>query len=221
MEENEVSFALITEGITDQVALEAILEGHYKRFGVEVFFSHVQPPRDATDAARQGDFAGWENVFESCSKPGEATHALSLNDYLVVQIDTDMGEHANFGLPLAPGGVDVDEATLVTQARALIATKFGDEWASIEDRVFTAISVHSLECWLMALHGSAAARSTKSCEERLRKQLAKQNTAYEKAHACYEAISKDFRKTKRLDDARSRSVSLDRFVESLPPVVVQ
>lgn len=29
MDDNELRFALVTEGITDQVALEAILKGHY------------------------------------------------------------------------------------------------------------------------------------------------------------------------------------------------
>jgi len=223
MDENEVSFALVTEGITDQVALEAILKGHYKRFegDIEVVVNAIQPIRDATDASRQGDFGSWEKVFEACARPEVSDNALAFNQYLIVQIDTDMGDHANFGLPLAPGGVDVDETALVTQARAIIATKFGDKWPHIEDRVFTAVSVHSLECWLMALHAPAATRSTKRCEERLRQELVRQNKAYDKNHACYTAISKDFRKTKRLDDARSRSVSLDRFVESLPPVVVQ
>lgn len=222
MDENEVSFALVTEGITDQVALEAILKGHYKRFDgdIEVVVNPIQPIRDATDASRQGDFGGWEKVFEACARPEVSDNALAFNQYLIVQIDTDMGDQANFGLPLAPGGAGVDETALVTQARALIATKFGDKWPQIENRVFTAVSVHSLECWLMALHAPTATRSTKGCEERLRRELAKQNKAYDKNHACYTAISKDFRKAARLDDARSRCVSLDRFVESLPPVVV-
>lgn len=222
MDENEVRFALVTEGITDQVALEAILKGHYKRFDgdIEVVVNPIQPIRDATDASKQGDFGSWEKVFEACARPEVSDNALAFNQYLIVQIDTDMGDHANFGLPLAPGGVDVDETTFVTQARALIATKFGDKWPHIEHRVFTAVSVHSLECWLMALHSPAATRSTKRCEERLRQELIRQNKVYDKNHACYTAISKDFRKTKHLDDARSRSVSLDRFVESLPPVVV-
>jgi len=222
MDENEVSFALITEGITDQVALEAILKGHYKRFDgdIDVVVNAVQPIRDATDAAKQGDFGNWEKVFEACALPQVSNDALAFNQYLIVQIDTDVGEHPHFGLSLSQGGVDVEEATLVTQARALIAAKFGDRWAEVEQRVFTAVSVHSLECWLMALHGHATAKSTKGCEERLRRELAKKNTAYEKGYACYETISKNFRKTKHLDDARARCVSLDAFVTSLPPAVI-
>lgn len=218
MDDNEITFALITEGITDQVALEAILKGHYKRFdrNVEVVVNSVQPIRDATDASRQGDFGSWQRVFEACSRPEVLDNAFAWNQYLIVQIDTDMGEHPNFGLPLAPGGADVDEATLTNQARTLIAAKFGDKWPEVEDRVFTAISVHSLECWLMALHSRAAAKSIKRCEARLEQELARQNMAYEKDHACYTKISKDFRKTSLLDKARARCVSLNQFVNSLP-----
>lgn len=221
MDENEVSFALITEGITDQVALEAILKGHYKRFDgdIDVVVNAIQPIRDATDASRQGNFGSWERVFEACVLPEVSDSAFAWNQYLIVQIDTDMGDHANFGLPLAPGGVHVEEAALVAQARALIAAKFGDRWPDIEERVFTAISVHSLECWLMALHTSAGGGSTMRCEERLRQELERQNKDYAKTHASYTEISKDFRKTRRLDAARARCVSLDRFVNDLPPPV--
>jgi len=49
------SFALITEGITDQVAISAILYGLYDE---EPEIRPVQPLRDATDEARQGNRAG-------------------------------------------------------------------------------------------------------------------------------------------------------------------
>lgn len=217
----DVSFALITEGITDQVVLEAILKGHYRRFDpeVDIVVNIVQPLRDATDSSQQDSETdgGWESVFEVCADTNVSLDALSVNDYLIVQVDTDQGEHVNFGLSLAPGGVDADEDVLAHQARAIIAEKFGSSWPEVEQRVITAISVHSLECWLMALHTRNQVRSTKRCEERLRQELARQNKAYNKNHACYSEISKDFRKTKLLDAARVRCVSLNRFVEDLPP----
>jgi len=218
----DVSFALITEGITDQVALEAIIRGHYKRFDpkIEVSVTMVQPLRDATDASKQDleTDGGWERVFEVCADADVSLDALSLNDYLVVQVDTDQGEHLNFGLSLTPGGVDADEAALVQQARTVISEKFGDSWLEVEERVITAISVHSLECWLMALHDRPV-RSTKRCDDRLRQELARQNKDYRKTHDCYIQISKDFLKPKHLDAARARCVSLDHFVNDLPPPV--
>jgi len=216
----DVSFALITEGITDQVALEAILKGHYKRIDsdMEVICNPVQPIRDATDESRQGGFAGWEMVFEACSKTEVAAEALAWNDYLIVQIDTDMGDHANFGLPLAPDGEVVEETVLVARTRALIAEKFGEAWPSVENRVFTAVSVHSLECWLLALHATTDACSTNNCENRLSHLLARQNVPYEKVFRCYQDITKDFRKWRRLEQACQRRPSLDLFVKSLPIV---
>lgn len=218
MDEKEVSFALITEGITDQVALEAILKGHYKRFEqeIDVVVNSIQPIRDATDTSKQGDFGSWERVFEACARPEVSDDALRFNQYLIVQMDTDMGNHPNFGLSLAPGGVDADEAALVAQARALIAVRFGEKWHSIQERVFTAVSVHSLECWLMALHGPTNHCITKNCEDRLKRLLQRDDMSYRKDHACYEGLSRDFRKTRKLDLARAHSISLDLFVQSLP-----
>lgn len=214
----DVSFALITEGITDQVTLEAILKGHYKRFGdVDVEVKIVQPTRDATDASKQANDGGWERVFEACSDPDTALDALEFSNYLIVQIDTDQGDHINYGLALSVGGIDIDERTLISEARKIIAGKFGTRWTEIKDRVFTAVSVHSLECWLMALHAGPAPCVTKNCADRLNRHLQKQNVPYKKEHATYEAISKDFRKTSALEGARKRCASLDLFVASLPP----
>ena len=52
------SFALITEGITDQAVLENILTGLY---GEDVEVNPLQPLRDATDTSRvkSDSFAGW------------------------------------------------------------------------------------------------------------------------------------------------------------------
>lgn len=213
----DLIFSLITEGITDQPTLEAILKGHYRRFeDVDVDVRIVQPLRDATDSSKQENDGGWERVFEACSDPDVALDALSLSDYLIVQIDTDQGEHVNYGLPLAPNGIDVDEPTLAAQARQIIAAKFGDRWPDIQERVFTAVSVHSLECWLLALHAPANPCATKSCENRLQRMLQAERTSFRKDYACYDELSKDFRKTRELDRACTRSASLNQFVQSLP-----
>lgn len=90
------SFALITEGITDQVAISAVLYGLYDE---EPEIRPVQPLRDATDEARQGNRAGWEKVFEYCASDDFAA-IFATNDYVIVQVDTDVCGHVNFPVAL-------------------------------------------------------------------------------------------------------------------------
>ncbi|KRG72783.1 hypothetical protein ABB28_14015 [Stenotrophomonas chelatiphaga] len=215
----DLSFALITEGITDQAALEAIVAGHYKRLDpdIECDFTFVQPIRDKTDESLQGNFAGWERVLEKCSTPDVARNALAYSDYLIVQIDTDVGEQRNFGLALTENGVDIDETGLITAAKAIIVDRFGEVWEEIRDQTIMAICVHSLECWLLVLHAPAQdACSTKGCEARLSRVLARQNVVFDKEHDTYRRLSRNFRKPRHLAAAQVRSISLDTFLRSLP-----
>ena len=60
------TFALISEGLTDQIILERMIEqicGEKFEDGVDI--NPLQPLRDATDAAT-APHAGWELVFEYC-----------------------------------------------------------------------------------------------------------------------------------------------------------
>lgn len=210
----EVSFALITEGITDQVTIAAILKGHYKGIDpqIEVIVNFLQPTRDATDATRQGGAAGWEKVLDACADP-RMHAAIAFNDYLVIQIDTDAGEERNFGLPLTAGGVDIDDASLIAAAGQIISGRFGAAWPNHSATTVLAISVHSLECWLLALHTRPSPCATKNCEERLARHL---RHPVAKTHRSYEDLSKDFRKPRELQAAATRSVSLAAFLQNLP-----
>lgn len=94
--------ALISEGVTDQVVLEFIIDAVFTRarFG-KVDVNRLQPLRDASDAAT-APYGGWELVLEYCRT--SIQDALATNDFVVVQIDTDCGDHPKFGLNLTEGG---------------------------------------------------------------------------------------------------------------------
>ncbi|MGZ8244835.1 hypothetical protein [Methylomagnum sp.] len=95
---------LITEGPTDQEVIEAILTGY---FDEEPDFPLRRPTRDATDTSRQGSPGGWEKVFEHCENGEDLLREdLLVNDYLIIQIDTDCGEPQNFGVSLTANGED-------------------------------------------------------------------------------------------------------------------
>jgi hypothetical protein len=132
------SFALITEGITDQVAISAVLYGLYDE---EPEIRLVQPLRDATDEARQGNRAGWEKVVEYCALDDFAA-VFATNDYVIIQVDTDVCGHPNFPVAVVDENGERSAADLVEEVRSFINGKIAP--AILETygrRTFYAISV--------------------------------------------------------------------------------
>lgn len=207
------SFALITEGITDQVALESILSGHYDE---EPEFIQIQPTRDETDISRQGTFAGWEQVLDCCSSTSFGD-IFSTNDFVIIQIDTDICEHENVKIPLTKGGKDVSTKDLIGSVRNFIISKIdADVFQKAGERILFAICVHSLECWLLPLVESRVTRRTKNCESHLQRVTLKANENFEKTYHCYAKLSKPFEKKRNLEHACRSNESLEIFLNSLP-----
>lgn len=205
-----VSFALVTEGITDQAALETILCGYYEE---EPDINPLQPLRDATDESRQSGFGGWGQVLEYCES-GDLQDALLVNDYLIIQIDTDCGEH--FGVSLTDGGKDRPEVDIIDDVRKILVSKLGDGfYQEFQDQILFAISVHSLECWLLPLHASTlkASSQIKSCAKRLGRAA---NIKLDKDYQVYKALSKGYGKKEVIETARQRNASFHVFLSSLP-----
>lgn len=93
-----VTFALITEGITDQVILDHMVDAFYEakykdevEVDTEIYINPIQPARDETDASRASTLGGWEEVFKYCSHSELIADCLSSNDFVIIQIDTDCG----------------------------------------------------------------------------------------------------------------------------------
>ncbi|MBZ3691003.1 hypothetical protein [Phyllobacterium calauticae] len=213
------SFALITEGITDQVILEHIIEEYYDAFGsVDVYVNHIQPLRDATDASRQDkeSLGGWEKVLEQCSISKTITDCFAHNEYIVIQIDTDCGDHPNFGVPLTLEGADRAVADIIQDTKNLIINKIGsDLYEQDQDKFIFAVSVHSLDCWVLSFHAKTTKEQTKNCAGRLKIHLSKSDERFSKDYNCYKALAKPIHGKELLKIAET-GTSLGIFLSSLP-----
>jgi hypothetical protein len=210
------SFALVTEGITDQVVLEYILDGYYEE---EVDVQIIQPARDATDEARQDADGGFERVLEYCSLR-EFEDIFAYNDFVIIQIDTDIGSHVNVGVALTDAGGERAAPDLVSDFTALILSKISAPVKQLyAGRIILAIAVHSTECWLLPLYADRPATMKKriGCEEALNRALRKRNIKYAKEYRCYCEIAKSLLKRKYLDHCAKMQESLEIFLKSLPP----
>ncbi|UJB33482.1 hypothetical protein [Chromobacterium sp. Beijing] len=213
------SFALICEGITDQVALESILYGHYQDPNLDIH--PLQPIRDETDESRQGNFGGWEKVLEYCSDNEKVSEALHLNDFLIIQIDADIIEHEKFDVRKTDqNGNEKSVAALINDIVEKINNILGDIiLEKFPNRVLYAICVYSLECWILPIKTTSHHRNkTKSCEIALDTIIKKSNGTYEKTYDCYQTLTKGFEKNKNLTLAINHNESLRKFIESLPEI---
>ncbi|WP_267269653.1 hypothetical protein [Pseudomonas protegens] len=215
------SFALVTEGITDQVIIERIIYTIIEdALGEEPDINILQPLRDATDEARQatGSFGGWERVLEFCSSTEKLKEALEYNEFLVIQIDTDCCGHVNFDVPYHKDGIELTAEELAGNVQSFIEAKLTPElMTQYGHRIIFAIAVHSTECWLMPFYAALERdkRKEKSCATHLQRALTKAKKNHEKTFRCYSDLSNCFNNLRDINNSKSFSKTLEMFINSL------
>ncbi|WP_105440483.1 hypothetical protein [Neorhizobium sp. T25_13] len=215
------SFALIAEGQTDQIIIERIIEQLYvNNLDEDVDVNFLQPLRDVTDQSRvvHAPHAGWELVLECCR--AKAKDALSANDFVVVQIDTDCGDHVNYGLPLTKDGIDRPYDELLHDGAAIIRNAIGAElFEQNSERFLFAISVHSLESWLLLYFFNID--KTKNCFERLNREiLRKKGEGISKEIRPYQMLAREIR-YRRLNELSEAPNSFGQFLRSVKSLGLQ
>ncbi|WP_339531538.1 hypothetical protein [Pseudomonas mucidolens] len=221
------NYALISEGITDQVILEKIIYTIIEAAsGEEPDINILQPYRDATDNARQAkeSFGGWEQVLEFCENPTKLSEALAFNDFLVIHIDTDCCEHQNFGVSLHRDETEIPVDELIKNVEDLINKKLTANFTAVySERVIFAIAVHATECWLIPAHEPLLKKKnrTKSCEDHLKRALAKSGNHFEKNHDTYFKLSSCFNKLKNINTHKQHNRSLEIFIDNLESSILK
>jgi hypothetical protein len=212
------TFALITEGITDQVVIQNILRGFFNDPDIDP--NPLQPKVDWTDKNRQLNQGGWYHVIQYC-KSQEFKSALDFNDYVIVHIDTDVSEEKGFDVSKFVNGIELAP----NQLRAKVVEKFisfigGDFFVKYQNRIIFAICVHEIECWLLPLYSNYTFKSqTQECLESLNTALARSNKPQidkkKKDSRQYELLSKDYARHKMLMKLYKLNPSLEIFINEL------
>ncbi len=135
-------YAIVGEGITDQIVIEAVLQGFHGD-DAEIQVAYEQPQLDATGAHGPPAPGGWTLVVDYLRKR-KYIEALQVNRYLVVHLDTDIAADLGVQLP-TDGDVDASIDAIVSHLAGIIGNR-----APIERFIF-AIAVDKIECWLLPL----------------------------------------------------------------------
>jgi len=211
------SFALITEGITDQIVIENILLGFAGT--VEIDINPLQPLRDETDLNRIVSPGNWHKVLEYCSSL-RFKDALQFNDFIVVQIDTDVCHDYQVS-DRDEEGNELSVEDMTERIRLFLMQRIGLEfYEKYRPRILFAIAVQSIECWLLPLLYTDDKKSkTKNCLDTLNRALIKQKSfsidAKNKHPDYYRIVSEPYSKHKKLMELYKYNPSLNTFVRSL------
>jgi len=209
-------FGLITEGITDQIVIENILCGFYKDYDdLDEEISPIQPPLDETDM-KQGysEFGtGWSAIFNYLSESRFKDDVLN-SEYVIIQIDTDIAEDFN-----CSKNQSIREIIECVKSKLIEQIDSKEEfYQKHEKKIIFAISVHSLECWLLPLYSSKKGEIIHKCFDKLTKEVSKKSKKLKvnKTYNHYDKLSQQFLKHKELIKITSQNISFDIFINRLP-----
>ena len=142
-----ITLAIVSEGVTDQIVLEKLLFECIEFQCDDPVFNYAQPRRDLTHSYT-APHGGWNLVLEYCET--SLLDALQTNDFVIIQVDTDCGDDVGYNLDIAPSGIEKDSVQLVKDAIVIISERIGSDIIhDYGERIIFAISVHSIESWLV------------------------------------------------------------------------
>ena len=209
-----ISFGLITEGLTDQIVIENILAGYFKNPDLDI--RPLQPERDKDDDNKFTGYSSWSQVFAYC-RSRDFQESFQFNDYIIIQIDTDVSEE--FGIPQQDKNGEFTPEELIEKVIEKFKQEIGEDFYSkFQQRIIWAISVHSIECWLLPLYYKDSKKSKlKNCLSTLNKEISRKHhfTIDAKKPEYYREISKQYSKHKVLMKHYKDNPSLKNFIEEI------
>ena len=206
-----ISFGLITEGLTDQIVIENILAGYFKNPDLDI--RPLQPERDKDDENKFTGYGSWSQVFAYC-RSRDFQESFQFNDYIIIQIDTDTSQE--YGIPEQDENGEFTPEQLIEKVIEKFKQEIGEDFYNkFQQRIIWAISVHSIECWLLPLYYQDSKKSKlKNCLGTLNQELIKKHdfTIDAKKPEYYREISQKYSKHKNLMACYQDNPSLKSFV---------
>ena len=121
-----ISFGLITEGLTDQIVIENILAGYFKNPDLDI--RPLQPEKDKDDENKFTGYGSWSQVFAYCRRSRDFQESFQFNDYIIIQIDTDVSEE--FGIPQQDKNGELTPEKLIEKVIEKFKQEIGEDFYS-------------------------------------------------------------------------------------------
>ena len=214
-----LKFGLACEGVTDQAVIENILCGFYKDKALKKEIKAFQPLFDSTQQKQlEGEFGGWEELLRHLSTKRFRLSVIN-TQYMIIQIDTDISEHINFGV--SQHNLSTEEFIIKIIERLVVEIDSKKEfYEKHKDKIIFAISVHSLECWILPLFKDIKKEEILNCAKTLNYTMTrlpnKSRLDTRKNYKNYDKLSQKFLKYKELIKIKSKNTSFEIFINVLP-----
>ena len=142
-----MTFALVTEGISEHKIIKQILSKYFKDQDPDI---NQMQPRLTDDEKKQedGSIGGWVEVLKYCEDENELNSIFNENEYLVIQIDTDMCEVFPFSVSQQNKNDSELHCDIVERLKKAIPHNIKERYI---DKIIFAISINTIECWLLPL----------------------------------------------------------------------
>lgn len=217
------NIAVICEGVSEFNIINHIVS----RYNNEHFINAVQP-RINHDRQAQADDGGWSRVLEHCTDE-IINHIFQLNDYLIIQIDTDSSHIPPYNIEHNfQGGAAKSHKRLHAEIKARLVHNLSHETREkYLNRILFAICHNEIECWLLPIfYTDYRACKTNNCINVLNRALSRQNMDgipytnknKPKAQKAYKAIFKHMKTKETIERMSTYSDGLKRFLEGLDSI---
>lgn len=205
---NDYSVGLVCEGKTDQILLEKILFTWMQNLDLQINHLHPKP----------NESGGWSQVFKYCESK-DFRGALTQNDFIIIQIDTDFMSGDSVGKEYKIDLKDLNVKETVEAFREKIIELIGEDfYEEYLQRIIFAIAVNEIECWLIPVYFSGKkAKKHVNCIDTLNTVLPQKEGFYidAKDDIYYRKLAKNFRKKKDIKKYAKQQESFSLFLENL------
>lgn len=212
-------FRLVAEGVTDWDILNAVAP----LIADDLEIERLHPEEVSDNTNRPVDEPGWVGVLRyiASEKFAQVVADLIEDEYVVIQIDSDVAQEPLFGVDLSsPDGVPLTTELVVERVSENLRGRCNKvDPLLLESRVILAVCVDCSECWLLPYFFAApASKKVSGCIRKLNEVLKSRHKLpfidrNNKQHDIYQAIAYYARK-KRRKDFTVGNASLDIFIEA-------
>ncbi len=218
-----MKFALVTEGVSEHRVMKHLIAKYFKEQEPDI--NQIQPKLLNN---KQETIGGWNEVLKYCERE-DIRDILIENDYLVIQIDTDQCPTIPFSINHSKDGGKAKtpeelHTDVVAKLNSLINPEILEQYS---DKIFFAVCIHTIECWLLPLvYTNNKKSATTDCLTKLNAELSKKDkptipaTAKNGANgmAAYREVLSALKKKADIEAIAKHNVGFLQFIAHLSTV---
>jgi hypothetical protein len=208
-------FGIVGEGITDQVTIENIVCGFFKNIELDDEFDYLPSNKKG----------GWRAILKYLALEDFRNDILN-NEFIILQIDTDVSN--DFDVPhIDKNNNELTVENLVANVITRLIAKINEGqlgfYREYSDKIIFAISVSSLDCWLVAYYVDYYIEqvvNNEGCFSELRKEKFPNNFQIAKSYSKYDTLSQPFLNKDNINIVAKKSPSFNLFLQQLQNILL-